>query len=116
MNARLAFGLALAAVLSLTAAQHWRKARLAAEPRLPLTFAHNDHGDVDCIACHHEFVDDTPRGQCIECHLDDAALRSRIEADFHGLCRDCHVDRAAQDLDGGPLRRCTTCHTPDEAF
>lgn len=38
---------------------------------LPVTFAHTDHQGVNCASCHHEFIDDTGRGQCIACHTAD---------------------------------------------
>jgi len=85
------------------------------EPLLPLTFAHADHQAVNCIDCHHEFVDSTPRGPCLECHKADAEVSHLIETHFHDLCRGCHVERLAAGLDAGPARACAACHTADEA-
>jgi hypothetical protein len=92
-----------------------REQRAAHAPLLPLTFAHADHGEVNCTRCHHEFVDATPRGPCIECHKQDPALARRIEADFHGLCRGCHLERQLAGLDSGPTRACSACHQGDSA-
>ena len=85
------------------------------EPLLPLTFAHADHQAVNCIDCHHEFVDSTPRGPCLECHKADPSVSHLIESHFHDLCRGCHVERLVAGLDAGPARACAACHTADEA-
>lgn len=82
---------------------------------LPLTFAHAAHQDVNCVACHHEFVDATPRGPCLECHAEDPAVAHLLETQFHDLCRGCHVERRTAGLAAGPTRACGACHTPDEA-
>ena len=82
---------------------------------LPLTFAHADHQAVNCVACHHEFVDATPRGPCLECHAEDPAVAHLIEAQFHDLCRGCHVERRIAGLAAGPTRACGACHTADDA-
>lgn len=94
----------------------WRDAMLATKPILPLSFAHVDHRDVNCITCHHNFTDATGQGLCIDCHKMDPNIRLRIEPMFHTLCRDCHVDRHAEGKDAGPVRRCADCHTADDAF
>lgn len=82
---------------------------------LPLTFAHADHQEVNCVDCHHEFVDATPRGPCLECHAEDPAVAHLLETQFHDLCRGCHVERLAAGLAAGPTRACAACHTADEA-
>ena len=96
----------------------WVSARLLpgdAEPMLPITFAHADHQEVNCVDCHHEFVDATPRGPCFECHKADPTVAHLVEVQFHDLCRGCHVERLAAGLDAGPARACIACHSPDDA-
>lgn len=106
--------------LGLTAALFLSWALAGRAPRsdatlLPLTFAHADHQAVNCVDCHHEFVDATPRGPCLECHAADPAVAHLVEVQFHDLCRGCHVERLAAGLAAGPTRACGACHTADEA-
>jgi hypothetical protein len=92
----------------------WRPAMIDSRPLLPLAFAHADHREVNCITCHHNYVDDTGGGLCIDCHKTNVDIRARIEPMFHDLCRDCHVEKQAQGDDAGPVRRCVDCHTADD--
>jgi hypothetical protein len=94
----------------------WREGMLDTKPILPLSFAHADHREVNCITCHHNFTDGTGQGLCIDCHKTNTKIRLRIEPMFHTLCRDCHVKKRAAGKDAGPVRRCVDCHTPDDAF
>ena len=90
--------------------------RLRADaPMLPVTFAHADHTTVNCITCHHNFVDQSGQGLCFDCHLKHPDVRARREEQFHALCRDCHTDRQREDEEVGPLRACSACHTTDDA-
>ncbi len=90
--------------------------RLRAErAMLPVTFAHLDHRSVNCVACHHNFVDQTGQGLCFQCHKTNPEISTLIETQFHTLCRDCHVEKQAEGEDGGPTRRCLDCHTTDDA-
>ena len=84
-------------------------------PMLPLTFAHADHTTVNCVTCHHNYLDDTGAGLCFDCHKTDPAVSALIETHFHDLCRDCHLDRQVAGEDGGPVRSCDDCHTADDA-
>lgn len=93
----------------------WQADVRASKPLLPLTFAHLDHRQVSCIDCHHDFVDDSGKGLCFDCHKTDPAVSALIEEQFHGLCRDCHVEKQRLGEDSGPTRRCIDCHTADEA-
>jgi len=84
------------------------------EPILPMTFAHQAHGTVNCLVCHHNFVDDTGKGMCMTCHTGDKDLWPRLESQFHGLCRSCHAKKAAEDIEGGPPGKCVACHLEDD--
>ena len=87
---------------------------LAHRPALPMTFAHQDHVEVGCATCHHNFVDDTGVGLCIDCHKKDPEIAGDMESMFHSLCRDCHVSRQRDGLEGGPTRACADCHQGDD--
>jgi hypothetical protein len=106
---------ALAVAVIVAAAAQWRHALLDTRPLLPLRFAHADHRDVNCVKCHHNFADDTGEGLCIDCHKTRETIRSHIEPMFHTLCRGCHLATHAKGADAGPVRRCSDCHTPDDA-
>ncbi|MBM5811220.1 MAG: cytochrome c3 family protein [Gammaproteobacteria bacterium] len=82
----------------------------APEPILPMIFDHNDHGDVNCIECHHDFADDSGSGMCMGCHVSDPDLWPRLEQQFHGLCLGCHAEREAAGRSAGPPRACDGCH------
>jgi hypothetical protein len=74
-------------------------------------FPHEKHRTVNCIACHHNFVDKTGAGSCYDCHRGTRAdLPQAAEATFHEFCRDCHRDRALQGTKHGPVRECSGCH------
>jgi Class III cytochrome C family len=96
------------------AARHGRRDAIETRPLLPLTFAHVDHRSVNCITCHHNFVDSTGQGLCINCHKTNSKVRLEIEPIFHTLCRDCHVAKRTSGEDAGPVRRCADCHTADD--
>ncbi|MEZ5597015.1 MAG: cytochrome c3 family protein [Pseudomonadales bacterium] len=83
------------------------------EPILPMRFDHPSHATVNCLTCHHEFVDDSGNDTCMSCHVRRPELAAQLEAQFHGLCRDCHVDRDASGEAGGPPRACVACHVID---
>ena len=85
----------------------------AAAPVLPVTFAHLDHQQQQCIDCHHNFVDRTGVGLCIDCHKRDATVAHLVEAQFHELCQGCHIENYTQGEDHGPTRACEDCHTKD---
>ena len=60
-------------------------------PLLPVSFAHRDHNNFNCVACHHNFADDTGIGLCFDCHKTEPTVAHLIEDQFHDLCRGCHV-------------------------
>jgi hypothetical protein len=80
---------------------------------LPMTFAHKDHIEQNCILCHHNYNDDTGTGMCIDCHLRDPEVSHLLEEQFHGLCMTCHAEKYMEGEKGGPLRRCIDCHEED---
>ena len=113
---RVVVGAVLIALVALAvAAGNGRRNATETRPLLPLTFAHADHRSVNCITCHHNFVDSTGQGLCIDCHKTNAKVRLQIEPMFHTLCRGCHVAKRTAGDDAGPVRRCADCHTADEA-
>jgi hypothetical protein len=81
---------------------------------LPMNFAHLDHVQVNCVDCHHNYVDDTGGGLCMNCHVTDPQVWPLFEQQFHDLCRGCHEEKAALGEAGGPPRRCVACHMGDE--
>jgi len=81
---------------------------------LAVNFAHADHTAQNCIACHHNYVDDTGTGPCFECHVTDPEVSPIIETQFHDLCRGCHVDSQLAGEAYGPTRRCIDCHITDD--
>jgi hypothetical protein len=81
---------------------------------LPMSFAHEDHIPVNCIDCHHNYVDDTGGGLCMNCHVTDQQVWPLFEQQFHDLCRGCHAEKAALGEAGGPPRQCIGCHLGDD--
>ncbi len=81
---------------------------------LPMTFAHLDHTSVECIDCHHNYVDDTGGDSCMHCHVTNVEVWPLLEEQFHDLCRGCHEDLAAKGEAGGPPRQCIACHVADQ--
>jgi hypothetical protein len=82
---------------------------------LDMSFGHADHREQNCIVCHHNYVDDTGQGLCIDCHVRDPELRAVFEQQFHDLCRSCHVEERRKGRDAGPTRRCLDCHHAEDA-
>lgn len=87
-------------------------------PLLAVYFAHADHTEQNCVACHHNFTDDTGVGMCFDCHKTDPDVAPLIEEQFHDLCRGCHLQKQLeQQLAGsshGPTRACISCHVKDD--
>jgi len=129
-------GVAIAGVLLLAALSDGLRARemlttvLPAHQPPPLTFPHERHVAINCIACHHNFVDRTGRDSCIPCHRSARIdLQLSAEARFHSLCMGCHRDPSnppvprprgeidfqvytgrVRPADHGPVSRCGDCH------
>jgi predicted CXXCH cytochrome family protein len=87
----------------------------AATPSLlPVYFPHEKHTTVDCVTCHHNFVDKTGLGSCRDCHRSARAdLPESAEATFHTFCRTCHTDLAQTTAKHGPTRDCAVCHAKE---
>ncbi len=84
-------------------------------PDLPMTFDHQTHREQQCIDCHHNFVDDSGQGLCLECHVSDRKLSALLEQQFHELCQGCHIEQQVAGQSHGPIRVCLACHQEDEA-
>jgi hypothetical protein len=109
-------GCAAAAVLLLlpvpTATSHFLEP-VTKPPLLAVHFPHEKHTKVACVTCHHNFVDKTGLGSCIDCHRSNRAdLTASAEATFHVFCRGCHTQLAAAHTGSahGPTRACAECH------
>jgi len=81
---------------------------------LPMSFAHQAHTTVNCLHCHHNYIDDTGMDMCMSCHVRNQEIWPLFEKQFHNLCRDCHAQKAAEGIKGGPPRECMACHLGDE--
>ena len=86
----------------------------SARPLLPMTFSHLDHKGQNCIDCHHNYVDNTGSGLCMNCHVTDSNLQEVLRQQFHDLCMGCHVEKQRQGQDHGPTRRCMECHLAED--
>jgi hypothetical protein len=77
-----------------------------------VNFPHEHHRTVNCVVCHHNFVDKTGLGSCIDCHRSSRPdLPHPAEVTFHVFCRDCHRELALQEQPKhGPVRECSGCH------
>jgi hypothetical protein len=78
---------------------------------LPIRFPHEKHTTVNCVTCHHNFVDKTGIGSCVDCHRGPRPdLTQSAEATFHTFCRNCHTELARTAVKHGPTRSCSACH------
>jgi len=74
--------------------------------------AHEDDYGLDCVQCHHTYVEGQPGGlePCSDCHLrhvEDKSILNRMEA-FHKQCIGCH-----EDMGVSPGKTdCAGCHSP----
>jgi predicted CXXCH cytochrome family protein len=90
--------------------------RVRAAP-LPIEFDHAKHRAVNCVACHHNYVDGRGFDACIDCHRRDTThIKVGIEARFHDFCLDCHRHPAPALGHHGPVSGCFACHRPDASF
>ncbi len=104
----------VSAMLYLSSDHHQSKQETRYEPRLAMTFDHQTHGKQQCIACHHNYVDKSGQGLCLECHVATKGLRLDLEQQFHELCMGCHEEKQAEGEKHGPIRECLACHTEDK--
>ena len=90
--------------------EHWgSKDRI-----LPMSFKHRDHVEEACVACHHNYVDDTGETECLICHVGDPRVADLLREQFHGLCMGCHAEKQLAGIEPhGPVRRCIDCHVYD---
>jgi predicted CXXCH cytochrome family protein len=106
----------LVALLALTRADTalaLREPFLRRSEPLVLGFPHDKHRAVNCILCHHNYVDRSGEGSCISCHRSGrSAIRVGAEARFHDFCLGCHRDPPAYLTGHGPVTGCDTCHAP----
>jgi predicted CXXCH cytochrome family protein len=117
-HSRLVLAIVLASLLALLALLRHGTALAMREPflrrseRLALDFPHDKHRAVNCIQCHHDYVDRSGEGSCVSCHRGTgAAIRVGVEARFHDFCLGCHRDPPPHLSGHGPVTGCDTCHT-----
>jgi len=96
------------------AAQEDYRAGMEQPHALAMMFSHKAHAREQCVACHHNYVDDTGGGLCIECHRTDPRVEHLMRDQFHSLCMDCHLEKREQGKKAGPLRSCIDCHAIDD--
>lgn len=118
-HARLVAAIVVGALLALLPLARPGTALEMREPFVPRTaalvldFPHDKHRAVNCIECHHNFVDRTGAASCISCHRSGRAdLEVGAEARFHDFCLGCHRDPPAYLTGHGPVTGCSTCHAP----
>jgi len=103
--------IALLALLPFPAATPRLLEPVTPPPILPTQFPHDKHTTVNCVTCHHNFVDRTGIGSCLDCHRHPRPdLTQSAEATFHTCCLDCHTQLAATATRHGPTRSCAACH------
>jgi predicted CXXCH cytochrome family protein len=87
-----------------------REPLISREIPLPLSFPHDRHRSINCIACHHNYVDRRGMDSCISCHRSHADIQVGIEARFHDFCLGCHRDPPNPLKRSGPTTGCVACH------
>ena len=108
-----AASLATVAMLSRSSVLVLREPVVARAAPLKVDFPHDRHREVNCIECHHNFVDRTGNGGCFSCHRSGRAeLRLGAEARFHDFCLGCHRDPRPAFEHHGPTTGCSSCHLP----
>src|ERR1700723_102449 len=105
--------LALSTLIAGRADVALREPLLPRAQMLPLDFDHAKHTAVNCLVCHHNYVDGRGFDGCIQCHRSDRAdLKVGIEARFHSFCLSCHRNPDPSLHGHGPVSGCTVCHQP----
>lgn len=78
---------------------------------LPISFPHEKHTAVNCLVCHHNYVDKSGPGVCISCHRGGRGdIKVSIEPRFHTFCFGCHRDPEQPFKKHGPVAGCESCH------
>jgi hypothetical protein len=99
------------ALLPLPTAKRMTLEPISRPDRIAVNFPHDRHDAVNCVTCHHNFVDHTGTMACIDCHRSERPdLTLSSEATFHTFCRDCHTQLAVEGRHHGPTRSCSACH------
>jgi predicted CXXCH cytochrome family protein len=118
-HSRLVLAIVLGTLVALLALMRGGMALALREPflrrsePLVLDFPHDKHRQVNCIQCHHNFVDRTGADSCISCHRSSRSdIRVGAEARFHDFCLGCHRDPPGYLMSHGPVTGCNTCHAP----
>lgn len=118
-HSRLVLGIVIGALVVLLGLLHagttlaMREPFLRRSERLTVDFPHDKHRAVQCVHCHHDYVDRSGQESCVSCHRSGRALiRVGAEARFHDFCLGCHRDPPAYLSGAGPVTGCSTCHTP----
>ena len=116
-HSRLVLAVVLTSLVALLALVRGGTALTLREPflhrREPLIlgFPHEKHRAVNCITCHHNFVDRSGADSCISCHRSGrSAIRVGAEARFHDFCLGCHREPPSYLTGHGPVTGCETCH------
>ncbi len=86
---------------------------IISRPMLHVNFEHTTHKEVQCVSCHHNFIDTSGHGICYHCHKYHAEVAVSIEEMFHTFCRDCHRETKTEGEAAAPVRQCGTCHNRD---
>ena len=103
--------LALTPLSTDRAAVALREPLLTRAQALSLDFPHDQHVVVNCLVCHHNYVDGRGFETCISCHRSSRTdLKLGVEARFHSFCLDCHRNPAAALVHHGPVSGCSSCH------
>jgi len=100
----------IAFAVAIAAAVIYRDTMIRESEILPVAFEHQDHTEVTCVNCHHNYQDDTGYDSCYSCHKHDETVALEIESMFHDFCYACHIDKALLGEVSGPFRVCAECH------
>jgi hypothetical protein len=104
-------GIATALLFESGTTVHLREPVVSRTAPLKVDFPHERHRQVECVECHHNFIDHTGSGSCYACHRSARPdLRVGAEARFHDFCLGCHRHPPRQFERHGPVSGCQTCH------
>jgi len=112
LAAVVALSVACAAIVYLAPVGQSRLAGLRTAPIDSAGFLHAKHTTVTCVTCHHNFLDDTGKENCLNCHKRVSTEETmRIDRMFHAFCGECHrrESRIGQGK-SGPIDDCSGCH------